>query len=523
MHATARNRLDTIPSVYSRRVVEAVRWVVTANGLAGIVVLFTHYFRTTNTTVALVMLLLVLLLAGNWGLRYAVGASLAATALFNYFFLPPVGTFTIADTQNWVALFAFLGTAIYASHLASRIREESEEANARRRESEMLYRLGRQLLQPENVAQLYNNIPSSVANAFNSPAVTLYIAGADRIYLSDPKRISSPRVPWLTDSTESSTSAPERSRAEVVADLQNAMMTSLLRSPEDGYPTVVPLRIGVRPVGVILLEAATLSRETMEALSGLVAISLERAEALENSSRSEAAKETERLRTALLDSVTHELRTPLTSIKASISALISQPDLDDVSRRELATVIDEESDRLNHLIQQAVEMAQLDANKVQLDRKPQSVAALIDMAVVEARACYPGREFRVSLPTGLPLVLADAEWVNKVLNNLLTNAVKYAPPDKPIFLSADRQGDMCAISVADRGIGIEPLEQSMIFDKFYRGRQFREQSQSNRIAGTGMGLAICKAIVNAHGGSITVTSQLGHGSVFTFTLPIASA
>src|SRR5580658_122141 len=172
--------------------IDAGRWVLIANGLAGIVALYRHFFRANPTTVALTLLLLVLVLAANWGLRYAVVASIAATVLFNYFFLPPIDTFTIADTQNWVALFAFLLTAIFASHLSNRIREETHEANARRRESEMLYRLGRQLLQPENVAQLLNFIPSSVANAFNSPAVTLYVADRDRIYLSDPKRISAP-------------------------------------------------------------------------------------------------------------------------------------------------------------------------------------------------------------------------------------------------------------------------------------------------------------------------------------------
>jgi two-component system sensor histidine kinase KdpD len=508
--------LCTIPTVYTRRMVEVGRWIVIANALAGIVALYLHFPRANNTTVALTLLLLVLILAGNWGLRYAVGAAVAATVLFNYFFLPPVGTFTIADTQNWVALFAFLGTAIYASHLASRIREESEEANARRRESEMLYRLGRQLLQPENVAQLLNYIPSSVASAFNSPAVTLYIADGDRIYLSDPKRISSPKVAWTPDDV---TTYQERPRSEIVAELHEAMLLPIFRSPEDGFPATIPLRVGVRPSGALLLEATVISRETMEALSGLVAMSIERAEALENSARSEAAKETERLRTALLDSVTHELRTPLTSIKASISALLSQDALDAASRHELLTVIDEESDHLNHLIEQAVEMAQLDAHKVHLEIRPQPVAALIDAAVEQCRALAPTREVRVSLASNLPEVLADAAWIQKVLGNLLENAVKYSAADKPIFVSADRQGDMLAISVADRGAGIDPLEQGMIFDKFYRGQSYRDPAQRNRVSGTGMGLAICRAIVNAHGGTISVTSQVGHGSVFTFTLP----
>lgn len=506
--------------------IEAARWLAIAIALAGIVSFYRHYAGVSDTTVALTMLLLVLVLAGNWGLRYAVGASIAATLLFNYYFLPPIGTLTIADTRNWVALFAFLGTAIYASHLANRIREESDEANARRRESEMLYRLGRQLLQPESVAQLFNFIPSSVANAFNSPAVTLYIAEGDRIYLSDPKHISSPRQPWpygdpQVEGSPSPATYADRTRSEIVRDLHEAMMLPVFRSPVDGCPAAIPLRIGVRPSGALLLEAITLRRETMEALSGLVSMSIERAEALENSSRAEAAKETERLRTALLDSVTHELRTPLTSIKASVTALLSQEALDERSRHELLTVIDEESDRLNHLIEQAVEMAQLDAQKVQLEIRAQPIAPLIHEAVGQCHAANPGRDFRVALAHTLPNVLADAAWIGKVLANLLGNAAKYSAADQPIYVSADPQGDFLAISIADRGAGIDPLEQGMIFDKFYRGQSFRDPAQRNRVPGTGMGLAICRAIVTAHGGTIGVTSQLGHGSVFTFTLPIA--
>jgi two-component system sensor histidine kinase KdpD len=497
-----------------KHIVEAARWILIASGLAGIVALYHHFPRANNTTVSLTLLFLVLLFAGSWGLRYAIGASLGAALLFDYYFLPPAGTLTISDTQNWVALFIFLGTAIYASHLASRIREESHEADTRRLESEMLYRLGRQLLQPENVAQLLNFIPSSVANAFNSPAVTLYLADGDRIYLSDPKRISSPKIAWNPGDTP--VPAIERTRVEIVNDLREAMLHPVTTSTADGFPAVIPLRVGVRPSGAVLLEATTLSRETMEGLSGLVSMSIERAEALEDSARSKAAKETERLRTALLDSVTHELRTPLTSIKASISSLLSQQALDAPARKDLLAVIDEESDRLNHLIEQAVEMAQLDANKVQLDLKPQSIAGLIYVAVEQSRSSQPSRDIRVSLSSFLPNVLADKAWIEKVLANLLSNAIKYSPPDQSIFVSADPQKDMLAISVADRGTGIDPLEQGMIFDKFYRG-----PSQRNQVSGTGMGLAICRAIVNAHGGTIGVTSQLNHGSVFTFTLPIA--
>jgi two-component system sensor histidine kinase KdpD len=496
--------------------VDTFRWFLIATGLVAIVALYHHYNRANNTTVALTLLLLVLVVAGSWGLRFALVASVAATLLFNFYFLPPIGTFTINDTQNWIALFAFLGTAIYASHLASRIREETHEADSRRVESEMLYRLGRQLLQPENVAQLLNFIPSSVANAFNCPAVTLFLADGDRIYLSDPKRISSPQVAWSLEDASTSSVYADRTRAEIIHDLRESMQLPVFRSSVDGLPAIIPLHVGVRPSGVLLLETTVLSRETMEALSGLVSMSIERAEALEASALSEAAKETERLRTALLDSVTHELRTPLTSIKASITALLSQQSLDEASRKDLLAVINEESDRLNLLIEQAVEMAQLDAHKVQLDLKPISIATLLQNVIEQFKASDPQREIRLTLASFLPNALADAAWIEKVMTNLLSNAIKYSPANQPIFVSADPQKNMLAISVADRGVGIDPLEQGMIFDKFYRG-----PAQRNRVNGTGMGLAICRAIVNAHGGTIGVTSQLEHGSVFTFTLPIA--
>jgi len=513
--------------------IEAGRWLIIANGLAGIVALYRHFFRSANpTTVALSLLLLVLVLAANWGLRYAVVASIAATAVFNFFFLPPINTFTIADTQNWVALFAFLATSIFASHLSNRIREETAEANARRREADMLYRLGRQLLQPENVAQLLNFIPSSVATAFDSPAVALYVCDRDRIYLSDPKRLPLPVAPatgvgmggaqvsTLRSGSPAPASDSDPTRASLLHALREAMLQPLFRPAPDGQPTAIPLHIGVRPSGSLLIEAATLSRETMEALSGLVSMSIERAQALENSARSEAAQESERLRTALLDSVTHELRTPLTSIKASVTALLSQQALDDASRTELLTVIDEESDRLNHLIEQAVEMAQLDANKVHLELRPQPIAPIIHEAVdqfqAECRAAHQPRDIRIALSATLPEILADAAWIHKVLANLIGNAIKYSPASQPIFVSADRQGSMLAVSVADRGAGIDPQEQEMIFDKFYRGQDHRQ-----RVSGTGMGLAISRAIVNAHHGAITLTSQVGHGSVFTFTLPLA--
>jgi two-component system sensor histidine kinase KdpD len=282
----------------------------------------------------------------------------------------------------------------------------------------------------------------------------------------------------------------------------------------DGEECIVPLRAGVRPRGVLLLRGVTLSNQSLEALGGLVSISLDRVQALELVTRGEAAKESERLRALMIDSITHELRTPLTSIKASVSTLLSS-DVSAEASHDLLTVIDEESDRLNRLVAQAVEMAQLDTQEVRMTFSPQPVVDLIDSAIESNQAVLSAHEVTVTVPQGLPMVCADPAWMQKVLGNLLDNAAKYSRDGQPIFVSAEARPGFVAISVADRGAGIDPMEQSLIFDKFYRAR-----SQRQIVSGTGMGLAICRAIIEAHGGTLSVTSQQGQGSVFTFTLRI---
>jgi two-component system sensor histidine kinase KdpD len=274
--------------------------------------------------------------------------------------------------------------------------------------------------------------------------------------------------------------------------------------------------MGIRTIGVLALEERGTSQETLEALGGLIAVAVERAGAVEKLSRTEAARESERLRSALLDSVTHEFRTPLTSIKASVSSLLSQAQLAPEERQELLTVIDEESDRLNRLVGEAVEMAQLDAKEVKLELRPHTIQEVIDEALDESQQVVARNPVEIRLPEQLPAAVMDAAWITKVLRHLLENAVKYSQPGSPIFISSEVKNDRLITSVADRGSGIDDLERSLIFDKFYRG-----QSQRYRVQGTGMGLAIVKAIVEAHGGRISVTSQLGHGSVFSFGLPLA--
>ena len=243
-----------------------------------------------------------------------------------------------------------------------------------------------------------------------------------------------------------------------------------------------------------------------------MSVSLDRAQAVDEVARAEAAKESERLRTMMMDSITHEFRSPLTAIKVSVSSLRTGS-MAEAGSSELLEIIEEETDRLDHLVAQSVEMAKLDTLDVAMNLSPQSANEMVERALQETAPLLAEHPVTTQIAPGLPRVEADPEWFTKMLVNLLENAAKYSAPDKPIFVTAERREELVAISVADRGVGIDPLEQGLIFDKFYRSRE-----RAGNVPGTGMGLAICRAIAHAHGGSIEVTSQPGQGSVFTFTL-----
>lgn len=448
-----------------------------------------YRLHINQTTVALMFLVMVLLTSAYWGLRYAVVMAVLATAAFNFFFLPPVGTFTIADPQNWVALFAFLVTALVASNLAERARREAEGAKQRRREVERLYGLSQRLLASDNVLELLNALPRYVQETFSVTSVVAMAADHPTVY-----------------------------RSSLDAAFEESVLRSTLLRGEpitQGAVSYVPLRLGMRTVGALGIAGADLSRATLDALGSLAGLAIERARALEALSKNRAEQEHERLRTALLDSVTHEFRTPLTSIKASVTTLLSGATLDDSGRRDLLSVIDEETDRLNRLVGEAAEMAQLDSGMFKLDLQPHPITDALEPAVDDAKASLENHPVEVIVAPNLPEVRMDVQRIREVLMHLLENAGKYSAPGTPIKVTSELKGDQVITSIADRGPGIDSFEQSLIFEKFYRG-----QHQRYTAPGTGMGLAIAKVIVEAHGGKIGVVSQTGSGSVFSFSLPV---
>jgi two-component system, OmpR family, sensor histidine kinase KdpD len=443
------------------------------------------------TTVALTFLIGVLLASAYWGLRYAIVLAIGATATFNYYFLPPIRTFTIADPQNWVALFAFLVTALVASNLAERARREAEGAKQRRRDVERLYALSQRLLASDNVLELLNALPMYVQDTFSTKSVAAIASDHASVH---------------------------RSSLDAKFE-ENVLRSTALRGEPvtQGGVSYVPLRLGMRTVGALAVTGDELSRETLDALGSLAGLAIERARALEALSKNRAEQEHERLRTALLDSVTHEFRTPLTSIKASVTTMLSGASLDDKGQRELLTVIDEETDRLNRLVGEAAEMAQLDAGMFKLDLQPHSILEALQGAMEDAEVALENHPVEIVAAGDLPKVLMDIGRIREVLMHLLENAGKYSDAGVPIKVTSEVKGDFLVTSIADRGPGIDSFEQSLIFEKFYRG-----QHQRYTAPGTGMGLAIAKVIIEAHGGTIGVVSQLGSGSVFSFTLPLAT-
>jgi two-component system sensor histidine kinase KdpD len=462
--------------------------------VAGIAFLYRQVLLVNQTTVALSLLLAILAVSAVWGMAVSVFMSVVAMLVFNYEFLPPIGTFTIADPQNWVALGAFLVTSIMGSQLSARIRRQADEAHSRRREIERLYKFSQKLLGEGNVIQLMNAIPNYAVESFEAGAAELFLPQKEKFYRSgygashlDEEKM---KTAFLRD--------------ELTIEPQQSVY-------------FVPVRLGVRAIGSLGISGAKLSRQTLDAVSGLVAIAIERARAVEQLSQTEAERQGERLKSALLDSVTHDFRTPLTSMKAAVTSLLGggceqiAPEA-----HELLSIIDEECNRLNHLVEEASEMARLEAGEIELHYAPTAIEEIISGALAISKSSLGGREVQVNMAPELPLVEADLGRAQDILVKLVDNANLYSPKEEPIIITADLSGDFVTTSVADRGPGIDDLEQGMIFDKFYRGKD-----QRYLVRGTGMGLPIAKAIVAAHKGTIGVTSQLGHGSVFSFSLPLA--
>ncbi len=449
-----------------------------------------HTVAANITTIALGYLLVILGIATAWGLPSAIVASLLAVLAYNYFFLPPFGTLVIADPQNWVALVAFLVTAITASSLSARVRRRAAEAVERRQEVERLYALGQAMLLSEGLRPTSRDIVNGIMKIFEVPEAALYIKAQNEFIRPEPE------ARLLED--RQIREAAEYDEPVTDSERQTAL---------------IPLRLGGITIGSIGLAGRIPSRAALSALAHLVAVGIERARAQEAANRLEAERQGEMLKSALLDALAHDLKTPLTSIKGSLTHLLSKRH--DAEEQELLALANEEADRLNRLVVEVLEMARVDAGKLHPNRQAHAVGEIISASVHELESQLEGRPVQLDIPADLPLADVDFDFVRQVVKQLLDNAIRYSPPSSPIEIAARPENNRISVSITDHGAGIEELEQPRIFEKFYRARRWRDQ-----IPGTGLGLSIARGIIEAHGGKIWVSSHPGAGSVFTFTVPV---
>src|SRR5262249_17008002 len=295
--------------------------------------------------------------------------------------------------------------SVVASNLSARARRQTDEADRRRGDVERLYVFSQQLMVADNVLELLKAVPRYVTETFGVEHAAIYVPTRQHAYRSDPERQEIP----LEDLRDAA------ARGEVKIDSARRLAVS-------------PLRMGIRTVGALGIVGELQTRETLEAVGSMIATAIERARAVEELTHKEATQESGALRSALLDSVTHEFRTPLTAIKASVTTLRSEAPLSSEEKHDLLAVIDEESDRLNRVVGEAVEMAQLDAKEVKLDLAPHQISEAIDAALSESRPALDGHPVEARLPERLPPVLMDVSWIQKALPHLLATAAQDFPP-----------------------------------------------------------------------------------------------
>jgi two-component system sensor histidine kinase KdpD len=448
--------------------------------------LYTLVLQVNPTTVALTYLIAILLIATTWGLAEAMTASIVAVLCFNFFFLPPVGTLTIADPQNWVAFVAFLVTAIIASQLSGRAKRREVDATARQRDLERLYALSRALLLSDRGSSTPGEIARNVAETFELTAVGLYDQRSDT-------------AAWAGADERPDLDAALREVARRGASVSGAFGA-----------VVIAIRLGGAPIGSIAVSGRSLSDTVLQSIANLTAIGLERARAVEATARAEASRESSELRATVLDALAHEFKTPLTAMKAASSDLLATESIGGRSR-ELTEIIDEELDRLGSLVTDAVQMLRIDAGDFTVHPGAHRLEPLVASALKRFEHHLDGHQVIERVPENL-VVEADRDLIGLAIRQLLDNAIKYSPATATIEVAARNHG-ATEIAVRNSGTTIPEREQARIFERFYRGGHARQ------VPGTGMGLAIVQEIVRAHGGTLRVTSTPEAGTTFTMLLP----
>jgi two-component system sensor histidine kinase KdpD len=480
---------------------------------------------------ALLYLLIVGLVAGISGVRPALAAALLSFFAWNYFFLPPYGTFTIADRRDWLSLFVFLIVGVLIGIQTGRLRGREAEARAREREAELLNRFSAQLVSDVSVAEMARRLIAEVTAITGAARSALFLssdAGSSQECVSSPGTDCAQSaevtelVAWVDRQSKAiGLPAPPSSLRVHGLDWPIAVSHREAGASADRRDMFLPLQTATRQSGVLYVgerEDGTAytfhEARLVVALAYQASVFLERTYLRSVAVQADALKEADRLKSTLVSAVSHELKTPLASLEATVSNLLEQDTHLDESqvRRELQAV-KQDLDRLDSSIDSLLDLSRLEASAwgPQLDwhELGDIVGAALSRMAEQNRS-----RVSVSFPPDLPAIRVDfAQWV-RVLEHLLRNALAYSGPGSPVRLSASFTPTEVRLWVEDEGPGVAPDERERVFSKFYRGK-----SAVATPAGTGLGLAITREIVRFHGGRIWVEDVIPHGARFVIAIP----
>ncbi len=444
----------------------------------------------TEAHVALVYLLIIL--GGSSGGGRALGFTLAALSFLSidYYFQPPYGRFEVSKNPDWLVLIAFMAAALVATQLLARANEKADEARQRADEIDRLAALGAETLSTGSAQQALTAIATVVRDTIGTDSCEIWVHDGDS------------EVPHLA------------ARAGLDGVPEPPQMHG--KAPNlDLRKIVVPLEVHARSVGVLALrhrdpivldEAA---RRFLSALAYYAALGIERVRLVAEAERAEALREADRLKDALLASVSHDLRTPLTTIKALAHDITNDGD-------ERAATIEQQADRLNRMVADLLDLSRLNAGELPVRAELNAAEDVVGAAIQQVSAAFAGRELRTSIAWSEPVLVGRFDFVHalRILVNLLENAHKYSPRAQPVDIELARAGSMISISVADRGPGIPLAERERIFEPFYRPERSTPDAGS-----AGLGLSIAQRLANAQGGTLSYADRAGGGSVFTLRLP----
>ncbi|MDE2323046.1 MAG: sensor histidine kinase KdpD, partial [candidate division NC10 bacterium] len=464
------------------------------------------YFGLSN--LIMVYLLGVTGVAARSGPGPSVLASILSVAAFDFFFVPPYLTFVVADAQYLITFAVMLVVALVISGLTVRIRTHAELTRQRERRTAALYALSRELASTRGVDNLLRAAGRHIAEVFGGQVAWL---------LPDPGGHLSLQTAL---SAQFEMTSSELGVAQWVHE--HGQMAGLGTSTLPGAKALyLPLVASQGTLGVLGLQPAEPQSlqapeqlHQLETFANQTALALERTRLAEAAQEAQIRAEAERLRSSLLSSVSHDLRTPLASITGAASSLLEGDKmLDAVTQKELLETLSEEAERLNRLVNNLLEMTQLESGTLQARKEWYPLEEVVGVALGRLAKLLRDRSVTTSLPADLPLVPIDDVLLEQVLINLLDNAIKHTPDDSPLEITAWAEPGAVTVEVADRGPGLTPGDEKRVFDKFYRG-----PGRTSR--GAGLGLAICRGIVEAHGGRIWAENRPEGGVTFRFTIPL---